>query len=395
LIKNEVFNLCICGYFYIHSKQHRPLFTKNRHLPKLKYFCKNLITMNDSNSKLTPLSELGEFGLIDRLTSNIKISNSSTLLGIGDDAAVIKPEKDMLTLVSKDLLLEGVHFDMMYTPLKHLGYKTAIVNFSDIAAMNGKPKQLLVGIGVGAKFSVEAIEEIYVGIKKACEVYGVDFIGGDTTSSASGLVISATIIGEVEKDKIVYRKGAKPNDLLCVSGDLGGAYMGLLILEREKKAFEADPNIQPELSEHDYLLQRQLKPEARIDIVDLLAKNDIFPTSMIDVSDGLASDVMHLCKASNIGCVISEEKIPIDQTTFDLAKEEFNIVPSVAALNGGEDYELLFTIKQSDYEKIKNIEEVSVIGYMTDASEGERLVTNDNTSIELKAQGWDALKRKL
>lgn len=350
--------------------------------------------MDDSNKQLTPLSELGEFGLIEKLTSDIKINNSSTLLGIGDDAAVIKPEKDMLTLVSKDLLLEGVHFDMMYTPLKHLGYKAAVVNFSDIAAMNGKPKQLLVGIGIGAKFSVEAIEEIYVGIKKACEVYGVDFIGGDTTSSASGLVISATIIGEVKKNKIVYRKGAKPNDLICVSGDLGGAYLGLLILEREKKAFEANPNIQPELSEHDYLLQRQLKPEARVDIVDLLAKNNISPTSMIDISDGLASDVMHICKASNTGCVISEEKIPMDQSTFDLAKE-FNIVPSVTALNGGEDYELLFTVKQSDYEKIKTLEDITVIGYMTDASEGERLITNDNLSIELKAQGWDALKRKL
>lgn len=351
--------------------------------------------MDDINKQLTPLSELGEFGLIEKLTANIKINNSSTLLGIGDDAAVIKPKKDMLTLVSKDLLLEGVHFDMMYTPLVHLGYKAAVVNFSDIAAMNGRPKQLLVGIGVGAKFSVEAIEEIYIGIKKACEIYGVDFIGGDTTASASGLVISATIIGEVEKDKIVYRKGAKPNDLICVSGDLGGAYMGLLILEREKKAFEANPNIQPELTEHDYLLQRQLKPEARIDVVDVLARNNIFPTSMIDVSDGLASDVMHLCKASNTGCVISEEKIPIDQATFDLAKDEFNIVPTVAALNGGEDYELLFTVSQVDYEKIKNIEEVSVIGYMTDLSEGERLITNDNASIELKAQGWDALKKKL
>jgi len=350
--------------------------------------------MDDSNKQLTPLSELGEFGLIEKLTSDIKINNSSTLLGIGDDAAVIKPEKDMLTLVSKDLLLEGVHFDMMYTPLKHLGYKAAVVNFSDIAAMNGKPKQLLIGLGVGAKFSVEAIEEIYIGIKKACEVYGVDFIGGDTTSSASGLVISASIIGEVEKDKIVYRKGAKPNDLICVSGDLGGAYLGLLILEREKKAFEANPNIQPELSEHDYLLQRQLKPEARVDVVDILAKNNIYPTSMIDVSDGLASDVMHICKASNTGCVISEEKIPIDQSTYDLAKEEFKIVPTVTALNGGEDYELLFTVKQSDYEKIKTLEEITVIGYMTDASEGERLITNDNTSIELKAQGWDALKRK-
>lgn len=351
--------------------------------------------MDEINKQLTPLSELGEFGLIEKLTANIKINNSSTLLGIGDDAAVIKPKKDMLTLVSKDLLLEGVHFDMMYTPLVHLGYKAAVVNFSDIAAMNGRPKQLLVGIGVGAKFSVEAIEEIYIGIKKACEIYGVDFIGGDTTASASGLVISATIIGEVEKDKIVYRKGAKPNDLICVSGDLGGAYMGLLILEREKKAFEANPNIQPELTEHDYLLQRQLKPEARIDVVDVLARNNIFPTSMIDVSDGLASDVMHLCKASNTGCVISEEKIPIDQATFDLAKDEFNIVPTVAALNGGEDYELLFTVSQVDYEKIKNIEEVSVIGYMTDLSEGERLITNDNASIELKAQGWDALKKKL
>lgn len=351
--------------------------------------------MDDINKQLTQLSELGEFGLIEKLTANIKINNSSTLLGIGDDAAVIKPKKDMLTLVSKDLLLEGVHFDMMYTPLVHLGYKAAVVNFSDIAAMNGRPKQLLVGIGVGAKFSVEAIEEIYIGIKKACEIYGVDFIGGDTTASASGLVISATIIGEVEKDKIVYRKGAKPNDLICVSGDLGGAYMGLLILEREKKAFEANPNIQPELTEHDYLLQRQLKPEARIDVVDVLARNNIFPTSMIDVSDGLASDVMHLCKASNTGCVISEEKIPIDQATFDLAKDEFNIVPTVAALNGGEDYELLFTVSQVDYEKIKNIEEVSVIGYMTDLSEGERLITNDNASIELKAQGWDALKKKL
>ena len=349
--------------------------------------------MDDSNTQLTPLSELGEFGLIDKITADIKTINKTTLLGIGDDAAVIKPKNNMLTLVSKDLLLEGVHFDIMYTPLKHLGYKAAIVNFSDIAAMNGKPKQLLIGIGVGAKFSVEAIEEIYVGIRKACEVYGVDLIGGDTTSSASGLVISGTIIGEVEKDKVVYRKGAKVNDLICVSGDLGGAYMGLLILEREKKAFQANPDIQPDLTQHDYLLQRQLKPEARTDIVDLLAKEKIVPTSMIDISDGLASDVMHLCKASNTGCVISEEKIPIDQTTFDLAKE-FNIVPTVAALNGGEDYELLFTVDQNDYEKVNNLDSISIIGYMTDVSEGERLITNDDTSIELKAQGWDALKKK-
>lgn len=349
--------------------------------------------MDDSGKKLTPLSELGEFGLIDKLTSDIKLKNSSTIVGIGDDAAVIKPKKDVLTLVSKDLLLEGVHFDMMYAPLKHLGYKVAVVNFSDIVAMNGKPTQLLVGIGVGAKFSVEAIEEIYIGIKTACEIYGVDFVGGDTTASASGLVISATVIGEVEKEKIVYRKGASPNDLICVSGDLGGAYIGLLILEREKQAFQANPDIQPELSEHDYVLQRQLKPDARIDIVEILAKNKIVPTSMIDISDGLASDVKHLCKASKTGCVISEEKIPIDQETFDMAKE-FNLVPSVAALNGGEDYELLFTIKQSDYEKIKKIDEITIIGYMVDASEGERLITNDNISVELEAQGWDALKRR-
>ncbi len=349
--------------------------------------------MDESNSKLTPVSSLGEFGLIDKLASNIMIKNSSTLKGIGDDAAVIKPDKDKLTVISKDLLLEGVHFDVVYSPLRHLGYKTAVVNFSDIAAMNGKPKQLLIGLGVGARYSVEAIEEIYGGIKTACEVYGVDLIGGDTTSSASGLVISATVIGEVDKDKIVYRNGANPNDLICVSGDLGGAYMGLLILEREKKAFQADPNVQPDLSDHDYILQRQLKPEARTTVVDLLAKENIVPTSMIDVSDGLASDLKHLCKESDTGCVLSEEKIPIDQSTFDTAKE-FNIVPTVAALNGGEDYELLFTISQNDYEKVKKIDGVSVIGYMTDPTEGERLITSDNTSVELKAQGWDALKRK-
>ena len=363
-------------------------------LTKLKYFCKKLLFMDESNAKLTPLSELGEFGLIDKLTNDIKPNNKSTLVGIGDDAAVIKPGTSMLTLISKDLLLEGVHFDLMYTPMKHLGYKSAIVNFSDIAAMNGKPKQLLIGLGVGAKYSVEAIEEIYSGIKRACEVYGVDLIGGDTTSSSSGLVISATVIGEAKKDDIVYRNGAKPNDLICVSGDLGGAYIGLLILEREKKAFQADPNLQPDLSQHDYILQRQLKPEARTTVVDILAKEKIKPTSMIDVSDGLASDVMHLCKASNTGCVISEEKIPIDQTTFELAKE-FNIVPTVAALNGGEDYELLFTVAQGEYEKIKEIPEITIIGYMTDISEGERLITSDNSSIELVAQGWDALKRKI
>ena len=348
--------------------------------------------MSESEYKLTPVSELGEFGLIEKLTSDIKIKNKSTIKGIGDDAAVIQPTEKKLTVVSKDLLIEGVHFDLTYTPLKHLGYKAAIVNFSDIAAMNGKPKQLLVGLAVGAKFTVEAIEEIYKGIRKACEIYGVDFVGGDTTSSSSGLVISATIIGEVEKDKIIYREGAKPGELICVSGDLGGAYAGLLVLEREKKAFKANPNIQPELSGHDYILERQLKPEARVDIVDILAKSNIKPTSMIDISDGLASDVKHLCKASNTGCVISEEKLPIDQDTFDTAKE-FGIVPSVTVLNGGEDYELLFTVKQADYERIKDIPEITVIGYMTDASDGENMITNDNVSVKLEAQGWDSLKK--
>lgn len=348
--------------------------------------------MSEIGKNLTPLKDIGEFGLIDKITSGIKLANKSTVKGIGDDAAVLYPEKGKYSLVSKDLLIEGIHFDLMYTPLKHLGYKSAVVNFSDIAAMNGKPTQLLVGIGAGARLTVEAIEELYSGIKKACEVYGVDFVGGDTTSSSAGLVISATVIGEADKDKVVYRSGAKPNDLICVSGDIGAAYMGLLILQREKKAFKANPDIQPDLSCHNYILERQLKPEARTTIVDLLAQHNILPTSMIDVSDGLASDIKHICKASDTGCVISEEKLPIDQTTFDVAKE-FNIVPTVAALNGGEDYELLFTIDQGDYDKMKNIDGINVIGYITDKSEGERLITSDNVSMDLKAQGWDSFSK--
>jgi thiamine-monophosphate kinase len=259
--------------------------------------------------------------------------------------------------------------------------------------MNGVAKQIIVGIGVSSKFSVEALDEMYKGIKKACEIYHVDFIGGDTSSSLSGLMISVTVIGEAQKDMVTYRSGARPNDLLCVSGDLGGAYMGLLVLEREKKAFQADPNMQPELSGNDYILERQLKPEARTDIVRLLEEKDIVPTSMIDISDGLASDAIHLCKSSGTGCVIDEEKIPIDQTTYDIAKA-FGLVPSIAALNGGEDYELLFTIRQEDYEKIEKDPDISVIGYMTEASEGMRLVTPDNRSVELQAQGWDALRKR-
>lgn len=345
-----------------------------------------------STSKLTSISELGEFGLIDRLTADLKPKNPSTVLGVGDDAAVLKTDSGKYTLVSKDLLVEGVHFDMVYSPLKHIGYKSAVVNFSDMAAMNGIPRQMVVGIAISSKFSVEAIEEIYEGMKKACEVYGVDFVGGDTTSSVHGLFISVTVIGEVEEDKITYRKGAQPNDLLCVTGDLGGAYMGLLLLEREKQGFKANPNIQPDMAGKDYILQRQLKPEPRIDVVKKLEENNIIPTSMIDISDGLASEAIHIANSSEVGVAIYEEKIPIDQNTFDTASE-FQIVPAVAALNGGEDYELLFTVKQSDFEKVSKIEGVSVIGYITDASEGNRLITHGDQVIELKAQGWDGLKK--
>lgn len=346
-----------------------------------------------SEENLTKLSDLGEFGLIDELTNDIKPKNSSTVFGIGDDAAVLSYPENKHILVSKDLLIEGVHFDMTFMPLKHLGYKAAVVNFSDMAAMNGKPKQMIVGVAVSSRYTVEALKEIYAGMKNACEVYGVDFVGGDTTTSTHGLHISVTVIGEVEKGKEVYRSGAKPNDLICVSGDLGGAYMGLLVLEREKRAFQADPNVQPELEGNDYILQRQLKPEARIDIVDDLEKAGIMPTSMIDISDGLASEILHICTASKTGCVIYEEKLPIDQLTFDVAKS-FKIVPAVAAMNGGEDYELLFTISQTDFEKIKSVPGVEIIGYISDEAAGHQLITNDNQSIEIEAQGWDALKEK-
>lgn len=346
-----------------------------------------------NSKKLTTIAELGEFGLIDTLTNDLKSDQKTTVKGVGDDAAVIKGRTGYHTLVSTDLLIEGVHFDITYTPMKHLGYKSAIVNFSDMAAMNGKPKQIVVGLGISAKYSVEAIEELYKGIKLACKLYNVDFVGGDTTSSKAGLFISVSVIGEVEKTKIAYREGASQGDLICVSGDLGAAYIGLLVLEREKRVFQANSNMQPELNGNDYIIQRQLKPEARIDIVDQLNEADILPTSMIDISDGLASEILHLCKNSKTGCMIYEEKLPIDQLTFDVARE-FNIVPTVAALNGGEDYELLFTIKQSDYEKITNIKDVSVIGYMTEPENGKRLITADNQAIDLKAQGWDGLKER-
>jgi thiamine-monophosphate kinase len=342
------------------------------------------------NPKLTPLSELGEFGLIDRLTKDIVIKNPTTLKGIGDDAAVIDV-KGKLLLLSTDLLVEGIHFDMTYTPLKHLGYKAAVVNFSDIAAMNGIPKQLTVSVAVSSRFTFEALDEIYSGIKLACEKYNVDIIGGDTSSSVRGMMLSLTVTGEAEKEKIVYRSGANANDLLCVTGDLGSAYLGLLLLEREKKVFQVNPAMQPELTGYDYQVGRMLKPEARTDMYNIFQGAGILPTSMIDISDGLASEIRHLCKQSLVGCRLFEEKIPIDPQSKELAME-FKLIPSVVALSGGEDYELLFTISQSDYEKIKIINGISIIGHMTPPEEGINMITTDGKSVPITAQGWDAMK---
>ncbi len=345
------------------------------------------------NIPRTEIEAFGEFGLIDILTKNIKLKNESSIKGVGDDAAVIEKDRDNYMLVTKDLLIEGVHFDLSYAPLKHLGYKAAVVNFSDIYAMNGTPKQLVVGLSVSNRFSVEAIEEIYSGIYLACEMYGVDVVGGDTTSSPNSLYMSITAIGEVPKKEITYRNGTKEGDLVCVSGDLGAAYMGLLILEKEKKAFEVNPNMQPDLTGHDYILERQLKPEARKDIVELLKQHKIQPTSMIDISDGLASDILHICKQTDLGVHLYEDKLPIDLATLNVA-DEFEILPSIAALNGGEDYELLFTVKLEDHDKVKDLKGISVIGHMTDKSNGRFLVSNDGTQVTLKAQGWDALKKE-
>ena len=345
---------------------------------------------NDSPGNLTPLSAIGEFGLIDRLTADIKLYHKETIKGVGDDAAVIDIGEKVI-LLSTDLLIEGIHFDMIYTPLKHLGYKATVVNISDIAAMNGIPKQLMVSVAASSKFSAEALDELYNGIKLACDRYKVDLVGGDTSSSNKGLIISVSIVGEAGKDGVIYRSGAKPNDLICVTGDLGSAYMGLLLLEREKKVFQANPGMQPELEGYDYMIARQLKPEARTDIRETLAKRGVRPTSMIDISDGLASETLHLCKQSGTGCRLFEDRIPINPLTRELAME-FKIIPSVAALSGGEDYELLFTIDQKDYDKIKSAEGISVIGHMTDASEGKAMVTADHKQIELTAQGWDGMK---
>jgi thiamine-monophosphate kinase len=345
------------------------------------------------NKTNTPLSEYGEFGLIDLLTKDIVLKNSSTVLGVGDDAALIDTQNRQL-LVSTDLLTEGIHFDLHYTPLKHLGYKAIASNLSDIAAMNAFPEQVLAGIAVSSRFTAEAVAELYSGIYACCDRYGVDLAGGDTTSSLSGLFISVTALGYASKDKIVKRSTARENDLICVSGDLGAAYMGLLILEREKKVFLEQSDIQPDLDLHSYILERQLKPEPRLDIIRELDKQNILPTSMIDISDGLASELMHICQQSDKGCVVYENKLPIDPKTFTTALD-FGIVPSVAALNGGEDYELLFTIRQDDYEKIQQIKDVSVIGYIRNKDSGCSFITQDNQSIELSAQGWDAYKKRM
>lgn len=339
----------------------------------------------------TPISTLGEFGLIDHLTRDLKVKNPSTIKGVGDDAAVIDMG-EKYQLISTDLLVEGVHFDLSYTPLKHLGYKAVAVNVSDICAMNGDAKQITVGLAMSNRFAVEALDELYEGIKLACKHYSVDLVGGDTTSSLSGLMISVTVLGEVEKNKITYRSGAKENDLLVATGDLGAAYLGLQLLKREKDMFIDNPTIQPDLTGNDYVLERQLKPEAAVKYVKILKELKIVPTSMIDISDGLASEILHLAKSSSVGITIYEEKIPIDYTTMNLANE-FNINPFVCALSGGEDYELLFTIKQGDYEKLKKDADFTIIGHVTEKAEKNNFITKDGSSHPLTAQGWDAVAK--
>ena len=342
--------------------------------------------IKDKNQARTDLSNLGEFALIEHLTKHFKINQKSTIRGIGDDAAVLD-FNDKNVVVTTDLLVEGVHFDLSYMPLKHLGYKAVMVNLSDVYAMNAEATQITVSIAVSNRFPLEALEEIYEGIETASKLYNVDVIGGDTTSSTKGLLISITALGVVSKDDVVYRKGAKPNDLLVVSGDLGAAYMGLQILEREKEVYKVNPNSQPDLEPYTYIVERQLKPEARQDIIKLLKDLKVKPTSMIDISDGLSSEIIHLCKHSNVGCDLYENKIPLDPQVISTC-EEFNLDSTTVALNGGEDYELLFTVSQEDFPKIKANPNLSIIGYITDASAGMHLVTRAETKIELKAQGW-------
>ena len=345
------------------------------------------------SEKETEISTLGEFGLIDRITESFKLNNESSIVGVGDDAAVLD-YKNKKTLVTTDLLLEGIHFDLRYVALKHLGYKAAVVNFSDIYAMNGRPKQITVSLGISKRFTIEHIEQIYEGIKVACEHYGVDLVGGDTSASVTGLIISITCIGEGEDGKIVYRNGAKDTDLICVSGDLGAAYMGLQLLERELKVSrDVGEGFEPAFQGREYLLERQLKPEARRDVIEELAEMGVTPTAMMDVSDGLSSELMHICKHSGTGCRIYEDRIPIDYQTAIMA-EEFNMNLVTAALNGGEDYELLFTVPLVDHEKVAAMKSAKIIGRITKPELGCYMVTRDDNEIELQAQGWNAFSQK-
>ncbi len=339
----------------------------------------------------TEIATLGEFGLIKHLTEGIELKNESSKYGVGDDAAVLSYPAEKQVLVATDLMMEGIHFDLTYVPLKHLGYKAAIINFSDIYAMNGTPKQITVSLALSKRFSIEDMDEFYAGLRLACSQYGVDIVGGDTSASLTGLAISITCIGEADKDKVVYRNGAKDTDLICVSGDLGAAYMGLQLLEREKTVLKGEKEIQPDFTGKEDLLERQLKPEARKDIIEQLVAENIVPTSMIDISDGLSSELMHICTQSGVGCRVYEEHIPIDYQTAVMA-EEFNMNLTTCAMNGGEDYELLFTVPIADHEKVSEMKGVKLIGHITRSELGYALITRDGQEFELKAQGWNPLK---
>lgn len=346
----------------------------------------------DKNEQRTPLSELGEFGLIKHLTGMVELQHTSSIKGIGDDAAVLEFDKKQI-LLTTDMLVEGVHFDLSYVPLKHLGYKSVMVNLSDVYAMNGNATQITVSIAVSNRFPLEALEELYEGIHLACKKYNVDLVGGDTTSSTKGLIISITAIGEADKENVVYRNGAKPNDLLVVTGDVGASYLGLQVLEREKEVFKVNPNSQPDLNNYTYLIERQLKPEARKDIPQLLKSLEVKPTAMIDISDGLSSEIIHICTQSKVGCNLFEDKIPLDPQVISTC-EEFNLDSTTIALSGGEDYELLFTIALDDFDKIKGNPNLTVIGHITEENEGKHLITRAGQKVGLTAQGWNALLKK-
>lgn len=342
--------------------------------------------MTDDNKKLTQIGEIGKYGLIERLTKNIRIKNNSSVYGIGDDAAVIDHARENI-VTSVKVLNEGIHFSLVYFPFKHLGYKAVVSAISNIYAMNARPKQILLGISLTNRFSVEAVEAIYEGVKTACDTYGLDLVGGDTTSAMSGLSLSVTAIGSVRKEHLVYRHGAKPNDLICVSGNLGAAYLGLQLLERERAIFEENKEVQPDLTGHEYILSRQLKPEIRVEVIDKLQELALLPTSMIDITDGLASDLLHLCEQSNTGCKLMQENIPIDDETRDAA-EEFHMEPTTCALNGGDDFEFLFTVPLDSYETVKNIAGISIIGHVTPRDDGRKLITVNNEAVTLTAPGW-------